>query len=94
MNESKEKGYINRDSRLLIKNKDGILYAAIIEKHVYVKKDRRWKWFFHSVDHISAQDQGEARFGVLSKYNSQDYRLVSIAPVIGVFGTEQKGIQI
>lgn len=86
-------------SKLLIQNKDGILYAAIIERWEYVVRDRAWNWQFHAIDHCSAADQGEARFTILSKYampsmQGSKYRIVSISPVIGVFGNEKKGVQI
>jgi hypothetical protein len=79
---------------LLIQNKDGILYAVVVERWIYVERDRAWNWQFHSIDHTSAKDQGEARFAVMSKYSSQYYRIVSVAPVIGTFGTEKHGIRI
>jgi hypothetical protein len=81
-------------SRLLIKNKDGVLYAVVLEKWVYVRRNRAFNWQFYVIEYTSAQDSGEARFSVLNAHPNEKVRVVSAAPVIGVWGNEKTGIQI
>jgi hypothetical protein len=81
-------------SFLLIKNRDGILYAGIVEKYAELRNSHMKAWQYFATDHTSALDAGEARMSILSKYDGNSYRLVAVAPVIGVFGTERGGIRI
>ena len=81
-------------SRLLIRNGDGILYAVVVERWEYVPHNRAYNWQFFAIDHTSAEDMSTAKYAVLSKYTKEKVRVVAAAPVIGVWGNEKTGIQI